>query len=170
MMYPMAPSPSSSGISRSIVTRSGTSLWILRSASSPSRATPTTWNSPDASMISVRMRRKSALSSTTRTVGRSDRFFTGAEGADHQEPVLRLHPDRAADGPAGGLRRDRDAVVLQHLPGGDDVPLPHLHRPRGGEVAEHRRPADEAGGDAALVGPQRGHVLQQERHRRLREL
>src|SRR6478752_7498338 len=142
MMYPMAPSPSSSGISRSIVTRSGTSLWILRSASSPSHATPTTWNSPDASMISDRMRRKSALSSTTRTVGRSDRFFTGAEGADHQEAIHRLHPDGAADNPSRRLRLDRDPVVLQHLAGGDDIPLSHLHRPRRGEVAEHRRAPD----------------------------
>ena len=72
MMYPMAPSPSSSGISRSIITRSGCSRCTFRSASMPLRAVPTTVNSPLRSRMSESSRRKNGLSSATRTVRRSE--------------------------------------------------------------------------------------------------
>src|SRR5690242_13678181 len=166
----MAPRPSSSGISRSIVTRSGTSLWIFLSASSPSLATPTTRNSPEASMISDSTRRKSALSSTTRTVGSSEGTFTGRQGPDEERAVHGLQADGAPGGAAGVLGGDLDPLLLEHLARRHHVPLPHLHRPRGAQVPEHRRPAHEPRGEAGLLGPEPFHLLHQERDRRLREL
>src|SRR5512146_217201 len=145
MMYPMAPSPSSSGISRSIVTMSGTYLWSFRSASCPSRAVATTRNSPEASMISVSTRRKRALSSTTRTDGSSERSVTIDQRPDRDRPVGHPEAHRAAGGAAGGLGHDRDAEGRQRLPAGDDVALAHLHGAHRRQVGEHAGAADQPG-------------------------
>src|SRR6185312_6415523 len=60
--------PSSSGISTSMVTRSGFNDCTLFSASRPLRAVPTTRKSPAPSTISATSLRMNALSSTTSTV------------------------------------------------------------------------------------------------------
>src|SRR6185312_7221340 len=60
--------PSSSGISTSMVTRSGLSECTLLSASRPLRAVPTTRKSPAPSTIAATSLRMNALSSTTSTV------------------------------------------------------------------------------------------------------
>src|SRR5579864_9318713 len=60
--------PSSSGISTSMVTRSGLSECTLLNASRPLRAVPTTRKSPAPSTISATSLRMKALSSTTSTV------------------------------------------------------------------------------------------------------
>ena len=75
-----------------MVTSAGWKLWTFRTASSPLRAVATTRNSPDSSMRSESTRRMSALSSATRTVGRSELADTMLD---------RLHFDL----PAGKARR-----------------------------------------------------------------
>ena len=64
----MAPSPSRSGISRSIRTRSGSRSCTFCSASMPLRAVATARKSPLPSTTSLNSRRKKALSSTIRTL------------------------------------------------------------------------------------------------------
>ena len=57
MIAAMAPSPSSTGISTSMVTRSGDVRWSSASASRPSPAVATTRNRPEASIRSANTRR-----------------------------------------------------------------------------------------------------------------
>src|SRR5688572_18486920 len=103
----MAPSPSSSGISRSMVTTSGSYWWTLRTASNPSRAVATT-RYAEAS-TSVMTRRMRALSSTTSTVdGASDDCGTLAHRADLHPPVPHVEPDRTPALPTHRLGLDRD--------------------------------------------------------------
>src|SRR5262245_38304513 len=119
----MAPSPSSSGISRSRVTRSGSYWWIFASASIPLRAVATTRNSPAAWITSVRSRRQNGLSSTTSTAGTSELTDTmahragghlaGREVEDHGASVVSADPF-----PGHG-----DAVGVQRFPRREHVPL-----------------------------------------------
>src|SRR2546425_7759635 len=108
----MAPRPSSSGISRSIVTASGSCWCTLRTASSPSRAVATTRNSPSPPVppsTSLRTRRSSALSSTTRTLGRrSDDDGIGAHHPDLDASVGHVKPHRPPPPPPHPLPRHGD--------------------------------------------------------------
>src|SRR5439155_131134 len=173
MMYPIAPRPSSSGISRSMVTTSGSCWCTLRTASKPSRAVATMRNWPVASLPSTShsTRRISALSSTTSTLGRrSDDDGIGPHGADLDAPIGHVEPDRPALVTADGLARDGDARGPERLPGRDDVALPHLYRGGRHELCELARPARQLRDQSPWVGAQRLEALDQERHRGLGEL
>src|SRR4029077_17067769 len=148
----MAPRPSSSGISRSIVTTSGSNWWTLRTASKPSRAVATTRNSPAPAMpsappsTSLSTRRSSALSSTTRTLGRRSENDGIGTHRPHFHPAVRhVEPHRASGAAAHGLPPHGDPGEAQHLARGGDVALAHLHRARGHELSEHARPARQLG-------------------------
>src|SRR5690348_5192713 len=152
----MAPRPSSSGISRSIVTTSGSNWWTLRTASKPSRAVATTRNSPAPAMpspapsTSVSTRRIKALSSTTRTLGRrSDDDGISADRPDLDPPVRDMEPHGPARAPTHRLGRHRNPDAAQHGAGGRDVPLSHLHRARRHELGEHAGAAGELGDEVA---------------------
>src|SRR4051794_16727242 len=114
-----------------------------------------------------------ALSSTTSTVrtapapldGRPpaaptpplDRDIALLERADEDAPGREVEEDAAAVLAAHVLRQQRDAELLQHLPGGDDVALAHLQARGGEQVGEHARPAGDPRRDARVAGPQRAH-------------
>ena len=116
MMYPMASSPPSSGICRSIVTTSGWSACTCSSAWRPFAAVPTTRNSPEPATSSLTRRRKNALSSTTSTLGRSEELFTLPDHP-HGDPSLPdPEPDRAALGPANRLGHDGNGHVAAAPP------------------------------------------------------
>src|SRR5207245_6267148 len=104
----MAPRPSSSGISRSIVTTSGWYWWTLRTASKPSRAVATTRNGPPPSSppsTSHSTRRINALSSTTRTVGRgSEDDGIGSHDADFDLAVIEAEAHGAVAVPTPRIR------------------------------------------------------------------
>src|SRR5260370_5116407 len=128
----MAPRPSSSGISRPIVATSGSNWWTLRTASNPSRAVATTRNSPAPAMPSAppstseSTRRISALSSTTRTLGRrSENDGIGAHRPDFHPALRHAEPHRAAPPPPHGLPHDGDAGAAQYVPGRPDVAPAH---------------------------------------------
>src|SRR6266853_6292164 len=167
----MAPRPSSSGISRSIVTTSGSNWWTLRTASNPSRAVATTRNSPAPAMPSAppstseSTRRISALSSTTRTLGRrSENDGIGAHRPDFHPAVRHVEPHRASRAATHGLAHDGDAGAAQYVAGGRDVALAHLHGARRHELGEHTRPACQLGDEATRLGAECGELLHQERH------
>src|SRR5216683_3576386 len=148
----MAPRPSSSGISRSIVTTSGSNWWTLRTASKPSRAVATTRNSPAPAIpsaparTSLRTRRISALSSTTRTLGRrSEDDGIGTHRPDFHPAVRHEEPHRASRAAPHGFPHDGDPRAAQHLARGGDIALAHLYRARGHELGEHARPARQLG-------------------------
>src|SRR5439155_8320957 len=175
MMYPIAPRPSSSGISRSIVTTSGSCWCTLRTASKPSRAVATMRNSapgpPSPPRTSHSTRRINALSSTTSTLGReSDDDGIGPHGADLDAPVGDVKPDRPAPVAAHGLTRDGDRGGAQRVARGDDIALAHLNRPRRHQLGEHARPARQLRDEAPRIGAERFQALDQKRHRGLGEL
>src|SRR2546425_6114406 len=130
----MAPRPSSSGISRSIVTASGSCWCTLRTASSPSRAVATTRNSPSPPAppsTSLRTRRSSALSSTTRTLGRrSDDDGIGAYRPDLDASVGHVEPHRPPPPPPHPPARHRGPRPPPSLPRPPDVALAPLGRGR----------------------------------------
>src|SRR5712691_3058753 len=173
MMYPMAPRPSSSGISRSIVTTSGSNWWTLRTASNPSRALATTRNGPSPPVppsTSARTRRISALSSTTRTVGLpSDDFDFTAHRADLDAAVDEVEADRPTLTAADRFALDRDRRHAQGVARRDDIALAHLQGARGHQGGEHRGAAGELGVEAAAIRTERDEALDEERDRRLRE-
>src|SRR4029077_5195814 len=167
----MAPRPSSSGISRSIVTTSGSNWWTLRTASKPSRAVATTRNSPAPAMPSAppntseSTRRISALSSTTRTLGRrSENDGIGAHRPDFHPAVRHVEAHGASRAATHGFAHDRDPDAAQYLARGGDVALTHLHGARGHELGEHARPPRQLGDEATRLGAERGELLHQERH------
>src|SRR4029077_16547687 len=174
----MAPRPSSSGISRSIVTTSGSNWWTLRTASNPSRAVATTRNSPSAASppprapsTSVSTRRMSALSSTTRTLGRrSEDDGMGTDGADLHTPIRHREPYGTPRAAAHRLAHDGDARAAQHVAARDEVALTHLHGPRRHELGEHARPARQLGDQAPRLGAERAELLDEERDGRLGKL
>ena len=127
MMYPMAPRPSSSGISRSMVTMSGWYRCTLRSASSPFRAVATTWNSSESEMIFERNCRKKALSSTTRTDGVSEVGDIVTHRPDLDLSLADHKPDRAPKVTTDRFAADRDSLGAQDRPRGGEVPLTHRH-------------------------------------------
>src|SRR5690348_1766112 len=164
----MAPRPSSSGISRSMVTTSGSKEWTLRTASKPSRAVATTWNSPAPAMpsaapsTSLSTRRMSALSSTTRTLGRrSDDEDMRPDRTDLRPAVRHPEPHRAPRRAAHGLGHDGNPGPAQHVARRDDVALPHLHRPRRHELREHARAARELREQTARLAAERREPLHQ---------
>src|SRR3954447_22089020 len=169
-MCPMAPRPSSSGISRSMSTTSGACARTFRSASMPSRAVATTRNSPDPSTSSVSSRRKNGLSSTTSTRLGSELLDT-TRHCDHLDhPVTHAQSDGAAEITAHCFSHERDAVLAEHLPGCNQIPLTHLYGAWGRERREHTGAPSESGGDPARLGPVGHHQLEKARHRRLGEL
>src|SRR5437879_3260092 len=163
MMYPMAPRPSSSGSSRSIVTTAGSNWWTLRTASNPSRAVAITRNGPSPPVppsTSARTRRIKALSSTTRTVGLpSDDFDIAAHRADLDAAVGEVEPNRAALIPPHRFALDRDRSHAQGVAGRDDVALAHLQRPRRHQGGEHRGAAGELGDEPATIRGEGGEPL-----------
>src|SRR6185312_16685975 len=99
----------------------------LRTASSPSRAVPTTRNSSLVCTSSVMRRRMNALSSTTSTErgalendiapGKRSHFHhSGRDGEVHA----------AAMGPPHIFRHDGDARLQQRGAGRDEIALAHL--------------------------------------------
>src|SRR5215210_6280008 len=133
----MAPRPSSSGISRSMRTRSGSWSWTFCTASIPFRAVPTTRNSRLASTTSLSSRRKKGLSSTTRTVRGSEGLGTMRHRRYLDPSVRHPEPHGPAEVAPGGLAHDRDPLVVQRLARGHDVALAHLNRAGGAEPGEH---------------------------------
>src|SRR5258705_10358216 len=175
MMYPIAPRPSSSGISRSSVTTSGSYWWTLRTASTPSRAVATTRNGPDSASpppsTSTSTRRIRALSSATRMVGRaSDDFCIRSHRPDLHPAVLHVEPDAAAALAPHGLSDDRDGRSAQGVPGRHDLALPHLDRARGHELAEHAGAPGELGDQPPRLRSQCFEAVDQQGHRRFGEL
>src|SRR3954469_15284221 len=164
MMYPIAPSPSSSGISRSISTRSGASALTFLNASMPSRAVATTQNSPDPSTTSVSMRRKKALSSTTSTRPGLEVLDAMSNRADFHRAVAHPHPNGAAKVSSHGLRHQGNAMRLQGVPSGEQVPLSHLDGSRRGQRGEHAGTSCESAGDPPGAGTVGVHQLEQPRH------
>src|SRR4051812_38896887 len=106
---------------------SGTWSCTFRSASSPFLAVATTRNSPVPSTTSVRSRRKKGLSSTTRTVGRSERVDTMRHGGDLDLTIEHPEPHGPAVVPAHRDAHQRDAGLVKHLAGGHHVALAHLN-------------------------------------------
>src|SRR5438128_12417521 len=148
----MAPRPSSSGISRSIVTTSGWYLWAWRTASKPSRAVATTRNGPPAPpappspppSTSHSTRRISALSSTTSTVGRgSEEDGIGSHDADLSLAVVEAEAHGAAAIPPHRFGDDRDRGGAERGARGDDVALAHLDGAGRHQGREHARPAGQ---------------------------
>src|SRR6266516_7047695 len=164
----MAPRPSSCGISRSIVTASGSCWWTLRTASKPSRAVATTRNSPATPAAppstSLNTRRISALSSTTRTLGRrSDNDGIGAHRPDLDPAVGDVKPHGAPRAAPDRLARQRDSRAAQGVARGRDVALAHLYRPRRHELREHARPACQLGDQPPRLRPELLQPLHEER-------
>src|SRR6266702_5790729 len=166
----MAPRPSSSGISRSMVTTSGSYWWTLRTASSPSRAVATTRNAassvppppPRPPNTSLRTRRIRALSSTTSTLGRrSDDDGIGAYRPDLDPAVGHVEAHRAPGATADRFAHQRDPDAAQSLTRGHDVALSHLHRARREELREHAGAARELRDEAARLRPQLRQPLHQ---------
>src|SRR2546427_2495943 len=168
----MAPSPSSSGISRSIVTRSGCSWCTLRNASKPSRAVATTRNGPsprEPPSTSVSTRRIKALSSTTSTVAwRSEDDVVPPHDAGFDATIVRREADGAAPLSAHGLAHHGNPDLAQRCPGSDDVALPHLHRSGRHELREHAGAARQLGDQPVAGGAQLQQALDQEGNRRRR--
>src|SRR5689334_3522204 len=101
--------PSSSGISTSMVTRSGFNACTLFSASRPLRAVPTTRKSPAPSTISATSLRMNALSSTTSTVrGALENDIAFHHGTHLHLARGDLEEHAAAVAAAHGLARDRE--------------------------------------------------------------
>src|SRR6266581_7361199 len=153
----MAPRPSSCGISRSIVTASGSCWWTLRTASKPSRAVATTRNSPATPAAppstSLNTRRISALSSTTRTLGRrSDDDGIGAHRPDLDASVGHMEPHRPPRPPAHRLARHGDPRPPQSLARRHDVALAHLDRAPRHELREHTGAPGEFGDEGPGLG------------------
>src|SRR5256885_8186814 len=166
----MAPRPSSSGISRSRVTTSGLCWWIFRIASTPSRAVATTRNSPISASpppsTSTSTRRIRALSSTTRTVGRtrSDDVGIGSDGADFDVAVFDVEAHGAAAVAADRFAHDRDFGGAQGAARRHDVALTHLDRAGTRELAEHTGPARELGDEPARIGTELFEAAGEQRH------
>src|SRR5438034_10897097 len=170
----MAPSPSSSGISRSMVTTSGSNWWTLRTASKPSRAVAITRNGPSPPVppsTSERTRRISALSSTTRTEGLpSDDFDIAAHRADFDAAVGEVEADRPALRAAHRFALERDRGEAQRVARGDDVALAHLQRTRRHQRGAHRGASRELGDEPAAGPAQGAEARDEQRHGGLREL
>src|SRR5260370_10179262 len=172
----MAPKPSSWGISRSMVTASGSYWCTLRRASRPSRAVATTRNSPappapPSPSTSLSTRRIRALSSTTSTLGRrSDEDGISAHRSDFGPPVGDVEAYRASRPAADGGAFNGDTGVAQGVAHGQDVAFPHLHGAGGHELREHTGAARELGDEAARVGAELGESRHEQRHRRFGEL
>src|SRR5689334_14788182 len=162
-------------MSTSIVTRSGSSAWILRSASRPFRAVPATRNSPELSSICVIRRRIKALSSTTRTdrgppvvpvpngaaledtvalLQRSDFDASVVEKEVHASSVVA--PDVLGD--------DWDIHLAQRLSRRSNVAVADGDAASRDQIREHACAADELRANAALIGAEASHLGKQEGH------
>src|SRR3954451_18318907 len=108
-------------------TTSGASARTFRSASMPSRAVATTRNSPDPSTTSVSSRRKNGLSSTTSTRLGSELLDTTRHRDHLDRPITHAQSDGAAEITTHRLGHEREAVLAEHLPRCDQIPLPHLY-------------------------------------------
>src|SRR5690348_16004496 len=98
-------------------------------------------------------RRISALSSTTRTLGRrSENDGIGGHRPDYHPAVRYEEPHRASRAASHGFAHHRDPGAAQHGAGGGDVALAHLHGARGHELGEHARPARQLGNEVARIG------------------
>src|SRR5918995_824852 len=166
----MARRPSSSGISRSISTTSGAWARTFRSASMPSRAVATTWNSPEPSSTSVRSRRKKGLSSTTRTRLGSEMLDT----VRHRNHFYSAIGDVEANGtPEITTHRLSDqwyGVTVQHLSGGHQITLSHADRAGRRKGSEHARTPGQPCRDTPHLRSSPHHQLEQTGHCGLREL
>src|SRR5690348_12991844 len=144
----MVSRPSSSGISRSIRTRSGARSWTLRIASMPFRAVAMTRNSPVLLTMSLTTRRKNGLSSTTSTVdGRSEEAGAWGDRLDVHPPVCHAKAHGAPVARPHVLRYQREVWTHQRVARRHHVPLAHVHRTGRGQRREHARPAGDARGN-----------------------
>src|SRR5439155_25200983 len=117
--------------------------WTLRHVTSPTRAIATTSRSTGCQLpsSSVRTRGISALSSTTRTLGRvSDDDGIGAHRPDLDAPVRHVEEDGPALVPPHGLARDGDRGGAERIARRDGVALPPVHRPGPQHPPETPRP------------------------------
>src|SRR5918912_2877643 len=96
-------------MSMSSVTICGSRLWTCVTASRPSRAVPTTRNSPELSTSCETSWRMNALSSTTRTVVCLEDTAAHLERMDFDAAVGEVQEDAAAVVAADVLAEDRDA-------------------------------------------------------------
>src|SRR6185503_4676247 len=103
-----------------------------------------------------------ALSSTTRTLGRSDDMQVRAHGADLDAAVAHVEADAASPLAAHRLAQNRDARGAEHAARREHVALAHLNRAGRDELAEHRRAARELGDETPRVGAQPRQALDQE--------
>src|SRR5580698_6767867 len=164
----------------SSVTMSGSSAWICRSASSPSRAVPTTRNSSEAvATTSLMTRRMNALSSTTSTVrtrGRGATAVMGATGvgledmlpaierSHHQSAVPHMQEYATPVIPAGILGRNANSRRHQRAPDRVHVSLAHVDAARWQQRPEHARATRQLRGERP-GRPELPHLLEQERDR-----
>src|SRR5437867_416885 len=173
--------PSSSGMSTSIVTRSGLSACTLCSASTPFRAVAATRNSPDSSMICEMSRRMNALSSTTSTdrsappwpvplAGALDDTVPLLEGPHFGAPIAEVKVHAPAVTAPDVLGDDANAAIEERLARGGDVALADVDAAGGEQVREHARAADELRAHSPDVRADARHLRQQEGDGRRGEL
>jgi hypothetical protein len=90
---------------------------------------------------------------------------------DHfDSAIVHGQADRASKVAAHRLAHEGNTVSLQHLPGGHEVPLPHVYGARRRQGREHAGPAGEPGGDASRLRPVGYHQFEKAGDRRLGEL
>src|SRR5690349_19519903 len=122
-----------------------------------------------------------ALSSTTSTArldgSRAVPMATASEdtialleGPDFDPSVVEMEVHAPPMIAADVLGDDADLVPLQRLPRGRDVAIADVDAAARQEVGEHTRAADELGAYARRVGAETGHLGEEERHGRRREL
>src|SRR2546423_1211870 len=171
--------PSSSGMSTSIVTRSGLSACTLCSASRPLRAVAATRNSPDSSMICEMRRRMNALSSTTSTDLSTPPSAVLADALDDTVPLLErphfgasiaeVEVHAPAVIAADVLGDDGNAAIEEGLSRGHDVALADVDAAGGEQVREHARAADELRADTPDIRADARHLGKEEGDGRRRE-
>jgi hypothetical protein len=90
---------------------------------------------------------------------------------DHfDSAVIDAQPHRTPEITAHRFTNERNTVMAEHLPGGNEVPLTHLYGARWGECREHAGPAGQSGGDPPRLRSVGRHQLEQARHSRLGKL
>src|SRR5262245_5496380 len=130
----------------------------------PLVAVPTTRNWPEPATISEIIRRKKALSSTTRTEGRSKLIERAPDRTHLDFPIGGVKPHRAPLRASHGLGNDRNTVSTQHLATRHDVAISHLDGAGRVEAGEHARPSNQSRGETATVGAEGGHLGDERGH------
>src|SRR4030095_16368553 len=143
--------------------------WPFGAAPIPLAAVPTTRNCPEPATTSEIMRRKNALSSTTRTEGRSKLIDQAPDRTHLDFHIGGVKTHRTPLAPAHRLGDNRNAVGAQRPATRHDSAVAHLDGSGRIEVGEHARPSHQARKETARVGTKRRHLCDECGHSRLRE-